>query len=81
MFPFIHRALKYPLLALGRIQYFFFGFHWVQTKGKLASREEAPVLVVAPHTSFFDPVIAFFTGLPSGLNRIENSKWPIFGSR
>ncbi|XP_072024236.1 lysophosphatidylcholine acyltransferase 2-like isoform X3 [Amphiura filiformis] len=72
--------MKIPLYFLGRLQFFLFGFHWVRTKGTQASVDEAPILVVAPHTSFFDPIIGFMTGLPGSLNRIENSKWPIFGT-
>jgi len=31
------------------------GFHWVRTFGKRATRSAAPILVVAPHSSYFDP--------------------------
>ena len=43
----------------------------VDVKGKQASRDEAPILIVAPHTSFLDVfIIALCRGSP--LARIEN---------
>ncbi|XP_068116933.1 lysophosphatidylcholine acyltransferase 2 isoform X3 [Hyperolius riggenbachi] len=55
------------------------GFH-VRIIGKPASFNEAPIFVVAPHSSFFDAIAVITSGMPSILSRIENLSVPIFGS-
>lgn len=47
-----------------RSVYFVSGFYWVHKVGKMASVEEAPVIVAAPHSSFFD---AFLVPLLGGM--------------
>lgn len=44
-----------------------------------ASQSEAPVLVVAPHSTFFDALAVFWTGLPFVVNREENRRIPLIG--
>jgi len=52
------------------ISLFLLGFQ-VEVKGQQVSRDEAPILIVAPHTSFLDVfIIALCRGSP--LARIEN---------
>ena len=52
------------------IALYLLGFQ-VDVKGQQASRDEAPILIVAPHTSFLDVfIIALCRGSP--LARIEN---------
>lgn len=59
---------------------FFFGFHWVPTKGKPASVQEAPIVCCAPHSSFFDIFVAVFgRELPSGVSRADTGAIPIVG--
>ncbi|XP_068116932.1 lysophosphatidylcholine acyltransferase 2 isoform X2 [Hyperolius riggenbachi] len=72
-------VLKYGLGHLGRLFYFSMGFH-VRIIGKPASFNEAPIFVVAPHSSFFDAIAVITSGMPSILSRIENLSVPIFGS-
>lgn len=72
--------MKGPFQVLGRLYFFFFGFHWVDIKGKRVTAEEAPILVMAPHSSFFDVFAVFLSRLPCGVSRIENSRPPLFGS-
>jgi len=38
-----------------RLVYFFAGVTWLSVKGQCANAEEAPIIVTAPHSSFFDP--------------------------
>jgi len=38
-----------------RMVYFFAGITWISVKGKCADPKEAPIIVTAPHSSFFDP--------------------------
>lgn len=55
------------------------GFHYIKYKGKRASRREAPIVVLAPHSSFLDAVVLISMGSPAFVSRIENSKLPICG--
>ena len=66
---------------VGRAMYFCMGVHTVKIVGKPVDASEAPLLVCAPHTSFFDTV-ALFVGpvLLTGVSRIENGQAPLFGS-
>jgi 1-acyl-sn-glycerol-3-phosphate acyltransferase len=75
------RTLKAPLRLCARGCLFFFGFHWVKVKGKLCSAEEAPVLAVAPHSSFIDALALSVIGLPAGVSRKENDNIPIIGGK
>lgn len=61
---------------------YFFGMGFkVVVKGKKASTLEAPILAVAPHSSFFDAIACIESGLPSTVSRIESLDAPIFGSK
>jgi lysophosphatidylcholine acyltransferase/lyso-PAF acetyltransferase len=49
-------------------------------KGRQASRKEAPILVVAPHSTFLDAGITYVTGFPSIIVRRESGLNPFIGS-
>ncbi|XP_037835903.1 lysophosphatidylcholine acyltransferase 2 isoform X2 [Kryptolebias marmoratus] len=66
------------IAALGRAYYFSLGFR-VVVKGEQAGSSEAPILVVAPHSTFFDGIVCIVAGLPSTVSRVENLATPIFG--
>ena len=68
------------MAALGRAYYFSMGFR-VVVKGKQVSSSEAPILAVAPHSTFFDGIVCIVAGLPSTVSRVENLATPIFGSK
>ena len=69
------------LRKLLRVIFFFFGFHKIQVKGKQAAGKEAPILVVAPHSSMLDTFIMSLTDpVPSGVSRIENFQTPMLGT-
>ncbi|XP_066439986.1 lysophosphatidylcholine acyltransferase 2 isoform X2 [Eleutherodactylus coqui] len=70
---------KHFISCLGRLFFFSMGFH-VRVIGKRASSLEAPVFVVAPHSSFFDGIAVITSGMPSIVSREENISVPIFGS-
>ena len=55
------------------------GFYIVETKGKLATKDEAPVLVVAPHSTYFDGFAVFWADLPYLVSRQENRCIPLIG--
>uniref|UniRef100_A0A8C4DIC5 Lysophosphatidylcholine acyltransferase 2 n=1 Tax=Dicentrarchus labrax TaxID=13489 RepID=A0A8C4DIC5_DICLA len=66
------------MAALGRTYYFCMGFR-VVVKGKQVGSSEAPILAVAPHSTFFDGIVCIVAGLPSTVSRVENLATPIFG--
>uniref|UniRef100_A0A8D2HNB5 Lysophosphatidylcholine acyltransferase 2 n=1 Tax=Urocitellus parryii TaxID=9999 RepID=A0A8D2HNB5_UROPR len=70
-----HLVLRY----LGYALYFSMGFK-VSVKGKAASALEAPIFVVAPHSSFFDGIACIVSGLPSLVSRYETVQIPMIGS-
>ncbi|KAM5262915.1 lysophosphatidylcholine acyltransferase 2 isoform 2-T2 [Ctenodactylus gundi] len=73
------RKITQPALTfLGRAMFFSMGFV-VTVKGKAASPLEAPIFVVAPHSTFFDGIACIVAGLPSLLSRHENAQVPLMG--
>lgn len=56
------------------------GFHWVTVKGKQASSKEAPILAVAPHSSYFDALSVVYLGAPTIVAKGETGYLPFFGS-
>lgn len=69
-----------PLICfLGRASYRAGGMSLV-IEGKQASRSEAPILVVAPHSTFLDASITYVTGFPSIIVRRESGLNPFIGS-
>jgi len=63
----------------GRASMFCIGFHYVKRIGRQCSKDEAPVLIVAPHSSFFDALAIFCTDIPYFINREENKSIPFVG--
>ncbi|CAL8093753.1 unnamed protein product [Calicophoron daubneyi] len=52
------RRVLLPLfILLARTVFFAAGFHYVSVKGKRASRQDAPILVLGPHSSFIDSLV------------------------
>ncbi|XP_005653311.1 lysophosphatidylcholine acyltransferase 2 [Sus scrofa] len=73
------RKTAHPVLKfLGRALFFSMGFI-VTVKGKIASPVEAPIFVVAPHSTFFDGIACIIAGLPSIVSRNENVQVPLIG--
>lgn len=75
-YRFMHKRV---MTFLGRLYFFGMGFR-VVVKGKQASSVEAPIIAVAPHSSFFDAIVCIETGLPSTVSRSESLEASIFGS-
>ncbi|XP_078367565.1 lysophosphatidylcholine acyltransferase 2-like isoform X1 [Oculina patagonica] len=75
------RWMKNGLPYIVRALLFVMGFHRIKIKGKLAPSSEAPVTVIAPHSSFLDILLLceYGTGAPSGISKIENLESPILG--
>ncbi|CAO2639042.1 Lysophosphatidylcholine acyltransferase 2B [Lemmus lemmus] len=70
--------MKPALQFLFRLTFFFAGF-LVKVKGKKATREEAPILVTAPHSTFFDAIAVVVAGLPSVVSASHNVRIPLAG--
>lgn len=66
------------LCWLGRLTYQAGGMKII-VRGKQASRSEAPILVVAPHSTFIDGGIVYVTGFPSIIVRRESGLNPFIG--
>ncbi|XP_077318236.1 lysophospholipid acyltransferase LPCAT4 [Lithobates pipiens] len=72
--------LHHLIYALSRTMFFMCGFHWITIRGRRASSSEAPLLVVAPHSTFFDPIVTVVCDLPSVVSRVENLNIPVIGA-
>ncbi|XP_078400370.1 lysophosphatidylcholine acyltransferase 2 isoform X1 [Cetorhinus maximus] len=73
------RVSRVVLKSLGRAFFFCMGFMQIKVKGKKAEATEAPILVVAPHSTFFDAVVNIVAEIPSVVSRAENADIPLFG--
>lgn len=62
-----------------RLLFLFGGFNWVTVRGKQASAKDAPVLVVAPHSTYFDALPVVLMGGPSVVAKGETGHLPFFG--
>ncbi|KAI8504369.1 Lysophosphatidylcholine acyltransferase 2 [Branchiostoma belcheri] len=72
---------KRVLALMGRIMFFFMGFHNIKIRGKPAPSSEAPLMTCAPHSTYFDIITIFIgEGLASGVSRKENSTIPLIGA-
>jgi lysophosphatidylcholine acyltransferase / lyso-PAF acetyltransferase len=60
---------------------FFVGSaNWVKIKGKIADPKDAPILVGAPHSSFFDAIAVLVSGPASVVGKVEAGEIPFYGS-
>ncbi|XP_043287363.1 lysophosphatidylcholine acyltransferase 2 isoform X3 [Venturia canescens] len=66
------------LCFLGQLTYQAGGMKIV-VRGKQAARNEAPILVVAPHSTFIDGGIVYVAGFPSIIVRTESGLNPFVG--
>ncbi|XP_066591499.1 lysophosphatidylcholine acyltransferase isoform X1 [Prorops nasuta] len=55
------------------------GFHQLKVKGRKAPTKDAPVLALAPHSSFFDALPVVYLGGPSIVAKAETGRIPFFG--
>ncbi|XP_012166021.1 lysophosphatidylcholine acyltransferase isoform X2 [Bombus pyrosoma] len=66
------------LCFMGRLTYQAGGMRII-VRGRQATRAEAPILVVAPHSTFMDGGIVYITGFPSIIVRRESGLNPFIG--
>jgi len=79
--PFVgwRLAIRNVIGYILRFMYFCCGFK-VTVIGKQANPEDAPILVVAPHSTFFDSLAVCVMGAPSVVAKAETSSIPFWGS-
>ncbi|VVC99275.1 unnamed protein product [Leptidea sinapis] len=65
------RSLKPLICFIGKMSYLAGGMA-ISIRGRQASRKEAPILVVAPHSSFLDSCIVYATKMSSVIVRKES---------
>lgn len=53
------------------------GFTWVGQRGRRASCAEAPIIVIVPHSSFYDALVFLALGMPSAVGKVETATSPI----
>lgn len=75
------RWLIHPIvLLLSRAVFFSLGFLWIKVKGRRAGLKEAPVLAVAPHSTYLDMLVLCPTQLATVVSRSENTSLPVIGA-
>jgi len=74
------RSLMFIVGGLLRFSCRIIGFHRVKITGEQVSQRSAPVLVAAPHTTFFDGLVVYFARIPYVISRLENLKVPFLGN-
>ncbi|VEN45570.1 unnamed protein product [Callosobruchus maculatus] len=57
------------------------GWRKVRVMGNPAPRKEAPVVALAPHSSFVDSIAMVIMGGPSIVAKAETARIPFFGKR
>ncbi|KAH8287633.1 hypothetical protein KR054_010895 [Drosophila jambulina] len=62
-----------------RMVYTSGSFHYVSMKGRAATPKEAPILVVAPHSSYVDSILVVASGPPSIVAKRETADIPLLG--
>lgn len=72
------KLVQRPLKFLFQTCFLASGF-LVKVKGKKATGTEAPLLVTAPHSTFFDAIACVVAGLPSVVSASENARIPVAG--
>ncbi|CAG4962997.1 unnamed protein product [Colias eurytheme] len=73
--------LRFYILSLMRLVVVAAGFHRVKVMGQehKAKGREAPVIVIAPHSSFFDAIAIVCLGAPSVVAKADTARLPFIG--
>uniref|UniRef100_UPI001EAF19FB lysophosphatidylcholine acyltransferase 1-like n=1 Tax=Oncorhynchus gorbuscha TaxID=8017 RepID=UPI001EAF19FB len=67
------------LRTIMRVMWFAGGFHWMTVKGRQALPAEAPILTLAPHSSYFD-AIPVTMSMSSIVMKAESKDIPVWGT-
>ena len=77
--PYWRKCAQQIVSFVGRTNCRFAGF-CVTVKGELASAEEAPILLAAPHSGFFDAIVVWWSNTPHFVVAKENLKIPFLAN-
>lgn len=64
-----------------RTLYWTGSFHYIRYKGVRATTKQAPIVCAAPHTSFYDSIVAIILGPSSVVAKSETADMSFFGSK
>uniref|UniRef100_A0A3B3V8E9 Lysophosphatidylcholine acyltransferase 1 n=1 Tax=Poecilia latipinna TaxID=48699 RepID=A0A3B3V8E9_9TELE len=73
------RLVDIILRVIMRIMWFAGGFHWITVKGQRALPTEAPIITLAPHSSYFDAIPVTMT-MSSIVMKAESKDIPVWGT-
>ncbi|KAF7664363.1 hypothetical protein LDENG_00179090 [Lucifuga dentata] len=73
------RVVDVVLKLIMRVMWFAGGFHWMTVKGRRALPAEAPIITLAPHSSYFDAIPVTMT-MSSIVMKAESKDIPIWGT-
>eukprot|EP00064_Thunnus_orientalis_P003924 superscaffoldBa00000341_g3935 len=73
------RLVDIILKIIMRVMWFAGGFHWMTIKGRRALPAEAPILTLAPHSSYFDAIPVTMT-MASIVMKAESKDIPLWGT-
>nr|XP_015804603.2 lysophosphatidylcholine acyltransferase 1 [Nothobranchius furzeri] len=73
------RVVDIILRFIMRAMWFAGGFHWMTVKGQRALPAEAPILTLAPHSSYFDAIPVTMT-MSSIVMKAESKDIPLWGT-
>uniref|UniRef100_A0A3B4YCD9 Lysophosphatidylcholine acyltransferase 1 n=1 Tax=Seriola lalandi dorsalis TaxID=1841481 RepID=A0A3B4YCD9_SERLL len=73
------RLVDIILKIIMRVMWFAGGFHWMTVKGQRALPAEAPILTLAPHSSYFDAIPVTMT-MASIVMKAESKDIPLWGT-
>lgn len=62
-----------------RVFLFGFGFNWIHYKGRMACTKDAPIIIVAPHSSILDVFVVSLFTVPTFLARDDLRTLSFFG--
>ncbi|TSL82618.1 Lysophosphatidylcholine acyltransferase 1 [Bagarius yarrelli] len=73
------RVVDVLLRLIMRAMWFAGGFHWIRVKGQRALPAQAPILTLAPHSSYFDAIPVTMT-MASIVMKAESKDIPLWGT-
>lgn len=73
------RFMDLSLRVIMRAMWFCGGFHWITVKGEQAPPSRAPILTLAPHSSYFDAIPVTMT-MASIVAKAESRSIPVWGT-
>ncbi|XP_077599655.1 lysophosphatidylcholine acyltransferase 1 isoform X1 [Stigmatopora nigra] len=71
--------IHFSIRIIMRVMWFCGGFHWIKVKGERATPTEAPILTIAPHSSYFDAIPVTYT-MCSIVAKLESGSIPVWGT-